>query len=460
MHAKATVPRPTRFRTRRRSTPSLPVHPRLRDLLPPGSGLARIAGNAGWLALDRVARMLVGLLVGIWIARHLGPTRYGELGYALAVLALVQTVAALGLDGVVVRDLARDPARAPRLLGTVLGLRLGSGLLAWALAVAAMALVHGAAALPVLLVVLAGASLPMQAGDAVDLWFQGSSQNRRSVIARLAALAAAAALRVALILADAPLAAFAAAVAFEAAALAAALALGYRRHRAAGPWRFDAAEARRLCIECAPLMAAALAAAVYSRVDLLLVKHLLGAEAAGVFVAVTTLSGVWVVLPSVLQLALAPAVARQRAADPAAYRETLVRVFRLFFAGGLLVALAVSLLAAPLIGLLYGPDYAAGAPVLAWHAFTNLFIALGLAHSLWIVNEGRTGVRLAGNLAAGAVSVLANAWLLPRHGLVAAGAVAVLAQFIAAVGINALVARDSFWLQLRAVSGLRLGSAR
>jgi PST family polysaccharide transporter len=109
---------------------------------------------------------------------------------------------------------------------------------------------------------------------------------------------------------------------------------------------------------------------------------------------------------------------------------------------------------------LYGPAYAAGASVLAWHAFTNLFIALGLAHSMWIVNEGRTGVRLAGNLLAGAVSVAANAWLLPRHGLVAAGAVAVLAQFIAAVGINALIARDSFWLQLRAVSGLRLGSAR
>jgi O-antigen/teichoic acid export membrane protein len=436
------------------------VHPRLHDLLTPGSRLAHIAGNAGWLALDRGARMLVGLLVGIWIARHLGPERYGELGYALAVLALVQILAALGLDSVVVRNLARDPGRAPRLLGTVLALKLGSGLAGWALAVAAMALVHGASTLPLLLVALASAALLMQAGDVVDLWFQGTSQNRRSVLARLAALAAATALRVALILGDAPLAAFAAAVAFEAATLAAALAWGYRRHRAGGHWRFDAAEARRLLAECAPLMAAALAAAAYSRVDLLLVKHLLGAGAAGVFVAVTTLSGVWVVLPTVLQLALAPAVARQRSADPAAYRETLVQVFRLFFVGGLLVAVLLSLLAAPLIGLLYGPAYAAGAPVLAWHAFTNLFIALGLAHSLWIVNEGRTGVRLAGNLAAGAVSLAANAWLLPRHGLVAAGAVAVLAQFIAAVGINALIARDAFWLQLRAVSGLRLGSAR
>ena len=434
--------------------------PRLRDLLNPGSGLARIAGNAGWLALDRMARMLVGLLVGIWVARHLGPERYGELGYALAVLALVQTVAALGLDSVVVRDLAREPNRAPRLLGTVLVLKLGSGLLCWALAVVSMAWVHGADTLPVLLVALAGATLLMQAGDTVDLWFQGTSQNRRSVLARLVALGAAAALRVALILTDAPLLAFAAAVAFEAATLAAALALRYRRHRAAGRWHFDAVEARRLLVECAPLVAAALAAAAYSRVDLLLVKHLLGAEAAGVFVAVTTLSGVWVVLPTVLQLALAPAVARQRAADPAAYRETLVQVFRLFFVGGLAIAVAVSLLAAPLVGLLYGPAYATGAPVLAWHAFTNLFIALGLAHSLWIVNEGRAGVRLVGNLAAGAVSVAANAWLLPRHGLVASGAVAVLAQFIAAVGINALIARDSFWLQLRAVSGLRLGSAR
>lgn len=434
--------------------------PPLRTLLPTGLGLNRVAGNAGWLAVDRLARMVVGLLVGIWVARHLGPERYGELGYALAALALAQTLAALGLDSVVVRDLAREPAHAPRLLGTVVVLKLVSGLGAWGLAVGVMAAVHGTGSLPVALVALAGASLVMQAADAVDLWFQGTSQNRRSVLARLLALAAAAALRVGLIVADAPLAAFAAAVAFEALTLALAFAWGYRRHRATGAWQFSTADAARLLRECAPLMAAALAATLYARVDLLLVKNLLGAEAAGVFVAVTTLSGVWVVLPTVLQLALAPAVARQRTTDPAAYRETLVKVFRLFFLAGLVTSSLVALLAAPLIAVLYGPAYAAGAPVLAWHAFTNLFIALGIAHSLWIVNEGRTSVRLAGNLAAGAFSLAANAWLLPRHGLVAAGMVAVTAQAIAAVGINAVLARDSFWLQVRAVTGLRLGSAR
>ncbi len=434
--------------------------PLLRNLFTPGSTRAHVAGNAGWLALDRFARMVVGLLVGIWIARHLGPERYGELGYALGTLALVQTIAALGLDAVLVRDLARDSTRAPQLLGTAAALKLAAGLGGWLLAVGALALVHGTGALPVLLVALAGASLVIQTADVVDLWFQGRSQNRRSVLARLVALAAAAGLRVALILADAPLAAFAAAVAFEASALALAYAVGYRRYRAAGRWRFSATEAQRLLGECAPLMGAALAAALYTRVDLLLVKNLLGAEAAGVFVAVTTLSGVWVVLPTVLQLALAPAVTRQRAADPAAYRETLVRVFRLFFAVGLATSLVVAALSQPLITGLYGPAYAAGAPVLALHAFTNLFIALGLAHSLWIVNEGRTGVRLAGNLAAGAFSLVANSWLLPRHGLLAAGAVAGAAQFIASVGINALIARDSFWLQLRAITGLRLGSAR
>lgn len=439
---------------------SAPVPQRICDFFTSGTGLRRIAGNAGWLALDRVARMLVGLLVGVWVARHLGPERFGELGYALAVLALAQTVAALGLDSVVVRDLARDPSRAAPLLGTALLLKLASGPACWGLAVVAMAWAHGPDALPVLLVALAGGALVMQAGDVVDFWFQSVSQNRRAVLARLLALAAAGLLRVGLILGDAPLAAFAVAVAFEAVTLAAALALGYSRHRTAGRWHFMAADARRLLVECAPLMLAALAAAAHSRLDLLIVRQLLGAEAAGTFVVVTTLSGAAVVLPMVLQLALAPAVARQRAADPAAYRETLVLVFRLFFIGGLLLSLALWWLAAPLIGLLYGPAYAAGAPVLAWHAFTNLFIALGLAHSLWIVNEGRTGVRLAGNLMAAGVSVLANLWLLPRHGLVAAGAVAVLAQAIAALGINALIARDSLWLQLRAITGLRLGSAR
>ncbi|MBS8271819.1 flippase, partial [Halomonas litopenaei] len=74
--------------------------------------LVRIAENISWLFFDKVLRMSVGLFVGIWIARYLGPEQFGILSYAMAFSGLFGALAALGLNGVVVRDIVRDPANA------------------------------------------------------------------------------------------------------------------------------------------------------------------------------------------------------------------------------------------------------------------------------------------------------------------------------------------------------------
>ena len=51
----------------------------LRQRLVGRSAVHAILANSGWLLADRVLRMALAVLVGAWVARHLGPGRYGEL---------------------------------------------------------------------------------------------------------------------------------------------------------------------------------------------------------------------------------------------------------------------------------------------------------------------------------------------------------------------------------------------
>ncbi|MCX7882212.1 MAG: hypothetical protein N2314_03195, partial [Brevinematales bacterium] len=44
--------------------------------------LLRVVENIGWLSLDKVFRMGVGLFVGVWTARYLGPAGSGMLNSA------------------------------------------------------------------------------------------------------------------------------------------------------------------------------------------------------------------------------------------------------------------------------------------------------------------------------------------------------------------------------------------
>src|SRR3990170_6548662 len=100
-------------------------------------GLVIAIGNSGkylintsWLALERVFRMMVALLVGIWVARYLGPEKFGLLNYAQSLVVLVGALATLGLDSIVTRELVKQPTKRNEILGTAFVLKLAGGVLA------------------------------------------------------------------------------------------------------------------------------------------------------------------------------------------------------------------------------------------------------------------------------------------------------------------------------------------
>ena len=73
---------------------------------------------------EQVLRIIAGLFVGIYVARYLGPEQFGVYSYAAAFVALFGTIARLGLDGIVVRDLVNHPQERDVYLGTAFWLKL------------------------------------------------------------------------------------------------------------------------------------------------------------------------------------------------------------------------------------------------------------------------------------------------------------------------------------------------
>ncbi|MCK5665476.1 MAG: oligosaccharide flippase family protein, partial [Thiotrichaceae bacterium] len=87
-------------------------------------GFMRYFKNTSWLMGEKILRMGVGLFVGIWVARYLGPEQFGLLSYAQSFVFLFTAIATLGLDGIVVRELVKHSEKRDSLLGTAFGLKL------------------------------------------------------------------------------------------------------------------------------------------------------------------------------------------------------------------------------------------------------------------------------------------------------------------------------------------------
>jgi PST family polysaccharide transporter len=384
--------------------------------------------------------MALGVVVGAWVARYLGPLSFGQLSYATAYVALFQTIATLGLDGVVVRDIARNQKIAGELLGTVFMLRLCAGSFSWLIAVCVLAISKGPGDTYVFLTAILGTNLVFQAGDAIDLWFQSQSQNRRTVFAKLFAGVISNILKVALIYIKAPVYAFAAVLALEIALGALALGIVYRFFPAPQRWQWRRSQAVRVLNESWPFMLAAGVNMIQARVEYVMIESFLGAAALGQYAAAARFVEIFDIIFISLAASIYP-----RAASQANDRWDFT--FRKMYLLAMLTYAAI----VPLLfvvwlclGLIYGPSYAMARELFPLMAIRPLLGYIGITKSMAIrVNFWSHYALISSTV--GALVASAGAYvLLPRYGLHGAILASLSSYLISNVIIDAIFYRSNF----------------
>jgi O-antigen/teichoic acid export membrane protein len=407
--------------------------------------------NSGWLIFEKLIRLFFGFFVTAFVARYLGPNQYGELAFVLAYLVMFQSFSVFGLDGIIVRDIALNRHSPGEILGSALAVRICAGVFCWCTAILIMAVSYGLESRNVILVILLGASLVCQAADTVDLWFQSQTQSRLTVVAKLIAYSLANILKIAFVIFKMPLIAFAAIIAMESIFVAISLYFVYKRFPSPLRWKIKLEILKSLIKEGAPFMAAGFSIAIYTRIDQLMIKDLLGNHELGVYAAVLPLATIWQFLPSTLVLSIAPFLATKKMESNAEYLICLQKVFQFFSLMGWIVCIPIALLSGVAVKIIYGDQYLSGGLVLAIYVFTNLFINLGIVQGMWIVNERFGYLSLYKTIIGAIFSIGGNYFLIPVFGIIGAAFSALLAQFVSAVLSNIVFAPKIFRMQIKAL---------
>lgn len=354
----------------------------------------------------------------------------------------------LGLDNIVVRDVASNPDKASNILGTALRLRLGGSAIAYSALLLTLLLTTKNEPTLLAVTLTIGLCLFFQVTDVIDLWFQANSQNRRTVIAKTSSYLLIASLKIGLILSGATLFYFAAAQVLETAFSAIALCVSYLFFKTKSNWTWDWDIAKRILQQSWPILISGLSILIYMRISVFYLQSFSGTAAVGVYAAGTSLSEVWYFIPTMLAASAAPIIARKRLDDKVGYTLTFKKLFALMWYFSLFIALINVVLSSFLIDLLYGDDYQRSSAVLATHAFSLIAVSLGVFQSIWIVNEGRTRLSLYQALTGAAVAVILGFFLIPQYGVIGAAATTVCAQFAQAFLANAFFAPVLFRLQI------------
>ena len=147
-------------------------------------GFRKYFANTSWLLGECVFRMVVSLFVGIYVARYLGPERFGLLSYALSFVWLFSSLASFGLDDILVRELVQRPEQRNNLLGTVFWLKV-CGTIIMGTAIAAVLQFMAEDQRTSWMIVIIAFGFLFQATNVIEFYFQAQAQPKFTVRARV-----------------------------------------------------------------------------------------------------------------------------------------------------------------------------------------------------------------------------------------------------------------------------------
>jgi O-antigen/teichoic acid export membrane protein len=400
------------------------------------TGFRRYAANTSWMFGEQMMRMVAGLLVGIWVAHYLGPEQFGLFSYATAFAALFGSIAKLGLDSIMVRDLVREPEMRDMYMGTAFWLKLIGAVAMLTVIGIALSFTSSDSTTKLYIFIIASGAI-FQSFEVVDFYFQSKVLSKFVSICKLTQLIISSLLKLYLIYNGSGLLGFVLVSLFDQITLAVTLYLAYRHQNIVGFFGcFDRKLAKRLLSDSWPLIFSGLVVTIYMRIDQVMIKEMLGEKEVGLYSAAARISEVWYFIPVLLTNSLFPSILNAKKISNEFYYLRIQRLYSFLLWSAIAVATLVTFLSDHIVTNLFGQAYLEAGNILVIHVWAAIFVFLGVASSSWFTSEGLQKYSTINTAVGALVNVLLNLVLIPKYGVSGAAVATVISYAIAAYLMN------------------------
>lgn len=414
-------------------------------------GFKKYTINTGYLFIEKIARTIVTLTIWAFVIRYLGPKQFGLFSYALSFVFLFNILSDLGLDSVVIRELVKDTEQKETILGSVFLLKfIGAAIAIFTIIVVTRIL--SIEYYTKIIIIVMSMRMIFRAFNNIDFYFQSRILSKYTVYSQVIALVITSILCLAFIQLRKPLIYFACVVVVESAIISTGLVISYIfGGQKIFSWRFNLVTMQKLLKDSWPVIFSGLAISVYMRIDQIMIKQMLGMEWTGYYSAAVRVSEVFYFVPIVIAGSLFPAIVNAKAKSETLYYNRLQALFIMLSWTALAISLCISMLAFPLIQVLFGQKYLRSAGVLSIHVWAGIFVFLGVAGGKWAINENLQFFIMIYAVLGAIVNIILNLILLPIFSIRGAAFATIISYFIAAVLGNLLSkkTRKIFFLQMK-----------
>ena len=396
---------------------------------------SRILKNATWIIACKIVQSILSFIIGTLTVRYLGPTNYGVITYACSVISFLLPIMQLGLKHTLVKEIIRNPNSEGEILGTALILNIISSLFCMAGAIMFVSVANVGEQETIIVCALYSLVLLFQATEMTMYWFQAKLLSKYPSIATLIAYVVVALYKVYLLVTGKSVIWFAASYVLDFFLISIILLAVYKKlsnQKLSINWNV----ARQMLSRSKYYIIPSLMVVFYQHTDRIMLKLIIGDIETGLFSAAVACTGMTGFVFHAIVDSARTVILETKDRDPELYERRVAQLYSIITAFALTQSILMTILAKPIICLLYGEAYLNAVPMLQLAVWYDTFGYYGSVRNIWILAEEKqkhlTKINVVGALA----NVVLNACLIPIWGGIGAAIASIISQFFTNVLIG------------------------
>lgn len=367
------------------------------------------------LTLPRVLKLTIFVMIDALIARRLGPERFGIYAYGGTIFMILLQLSRYSTDDIIVRALSHRTASD--CMASILTVRLIGGALASSVFFVVYFIDPTLNRFGIVLW-LYPAGLILASLAIMEPFLQANRQFKLLAVLQAAVLLTVGAIKLTLVLTTENVVPFLMVLPLEF-ALPVLFTLAIAMNgtlRATIDHRVAARTVLARFKETSHLVLAAVVMMAYTRLDQIMLTHFRSLTDAATYAAAYRIPEATAFLGSVICQVTFPRLLRMRAENDDAYKEELRQTARRLYVIGIAVTLVIALFSEPIIGLIFGPQYAASVSTMRILSLMVLPTFFGLFTFRWMVAENLAHLALMRSIFGIGLNVALNLVLIPSYG--------------------------------------------
>ena len=396
----------------------------------------RFIANTSWIIGGQIIKNLLGFVVSIMTANMLGPSNFGVLGYITSITNLFTAIANLGLGNIIIKEIIKNKGKEGTVVGTAMTMQTISSSISYGLVVLTIFVLNKTDKIMMICALLQSLTLVFSTFDNISYYFQSRLESKFPTIISMAAYFVMQGYKIILLVTKKSVEWFAFAATLDIAIVGIVLVICYKARK--GPkLGFSLDIAKALLKQSGPFIIAGSVSVIYTSLDRIMLKELLGAtDPVAYYNVAYTISHVWVFVVSAFISSFSPLIyeaLHEEGADGDVYKVRTRQMYCLTFWLGAMASIAIMIITPFLIKYAYKEVYRVAivpTMILTW---ASVFAYLGVARGVQFVCENKQKYISLLALLTVVVNASLNVILIPRLSVVGAAIATLVSEFFVCI---------------------------